>query len=106
MTVAELQRSMCKYYINAVFTIVKPYDFNGAKADQLEMDYDSNMIATNLFDRYLWLIVNDVVQSSRQFSGFGHTNTHFQEDLNWSLTYFEKNTDPSLYAHVYSNMLT
>ena len=51
-TIAEFQRSMCKYGIKAVFIAVKPYDFDGTKAGQLEMDDNNNMIATNLFDQY------------------------------------------------------
>ena len=37
---------MYKYGINAVFTVVKPYDFDGNKVGQLEMDDNNNMIAT------------------------------------------------------------
>ena len=60
-TVAELQRSMYKYGVNAVFTVVKPHSFDGTNAGQLEKDINGSLIATNIFDRYLRLSVDDVV---------------------------------------------
>ena len=70
------------------------------------MDDNNNMIATDLFERYVRLTVDDVVQSSRWFSSFGHNDARFQEDLDWSLVYFKKSTDPTLYTRMYGNMLT
>ena len=89
---------MCKYGINTVFTLVKPWDFDRPNTGQLKTDDNDNMIAVNLFEQYLQLTVDDIVQSSRWFSAFGDTAAQFQEGLNYSLVYFEKNTDPSLFA--------
>ena len=58
---------MFKYGVNAVFTIVQPHSFDGTNAGQLEKDSNGSLIATDLFDRYLRLTVDDVVQSSRWF---------------------------------------
>ena len=64
------------------------------------------MIANDLFNKYLRCTNDDVVQSNQWFSDFRHNNARFQEDLNWSLVYFEMNTDLVLYAWVYGDMLT
>ena len=80
---------MCKYGIDVVLVIVKPWEFKGPNPGQLKTDDNGNMIAIDLFERFLWLIVDDVLQSSRCFSGFGDANAQFQ-DLDYSLTYFEK----------------
>ena len=69
------------------------------------MNDNNNMIANDLFDRYYRLTIDDVVQSSWWFSSVGHTNACFQEDLDWSLAYFEKNTNPSLYTRVCGDIL-
>ena len=55
---------MFKYGVNAVFTIVKPHSFDGTNAGQLKKDSSGGLIATDLFDRYLRLSIDDVVQSS------------------------------------------
>ena len=103
-TVAEFKHSMWKYGINAVFTIVRPWDFDGPNAGQLKIDNNGNMIAVDLFERFLRLVVDDVVQSSRLFSGFSDTAVWFQEDLDYSLAYSEMNTDLSLFAWAYNDM--
>ena len=96
---------MCRYGINVVFTVVKPFDFDGPDAGQLKTDDDGNMIAINLFKRFYCMSIDDVPQSSHWFHCFGDASVWFEEDLEYSLVYFEKSTEPSLYAQAYSNML-
>ena len=89
---------MCKYGINAVFTIFKPFDSDGPDAGRLKTDDNVSMIAINLFKRFHRVPIDDVAQSSRWFHGFGNSSACLEEDLECSLVYFEKNTEPSLYA--------
>ena len=56
------------------------------------------MIAINLFERFHRVLVDDVVQSNRWFQGFGDGASCVDENLEYSLAYFEKNTEPALYS--------
>jgi hypothetical protein len=47
-----------------------------------------------------------VADSSRWYSGYTAPADRFQEDLEWSLAYFENNLDTSLYARVHAKLLT
>ena len=96
---------MRKYGINAVFTVVKPFDFDGPDAGRLKTDDNGNMIAIDLYKRFHRVWIDDVVQSSRWFQYFGDDASWFEGDLEYSLAYFEKNTEPALYARVYGDML-
>ena len=49
--------------------------------------------------------MDEVVQLSRWYQGFGDDAARFDEDMEWSLAYFEKNTKPALYSCVYGDML-
>ena len=95
-TVTELQRSMHKYGIHEVFTVVKLFDVDGPDAGRLEDDNNGNIIRVT---------VDDVVQSSRWYQGFSDDAVCFDEDMEWSLAYFEKNAEPALYSRVYGDML-
>lgn len=98
---------MSKYSHNTVITIISPHPYDGSQVGELKKDSKITKISTlDLFDNYLHYTVDTVVQSSQQFSGDGNTDARFEEDLDWSLVYFEKNTDPALYAQVYGDMLT
>ena len=66
-TVTELQRSMHKSNNNGIITI-------------------------NLFNRFHQVTVDELVQSSRWYQGFANNNSRFEEDMEWSLACFEKNT--------------
>ena len=46
-----------------------------------------------------------MIQSSRWFFSFGDDDACFQEVLDYSLTYFENKSDPSLFARAYNDML-
>ena len=95
---------MYKYGLHEVFTVVNPFDIDGPDAGQLKSD-TKGIIAIDLFDRYHSLTVDDVVQSCWWDQGFGTDESCFEEDMEYSLGYFEKNTEASLYARVYSDML-
>ena len=96
---------MYKHSIKAVFTVVKPFDFDGLDAGQLKTDDNGNMIAINLFEQFHWVSIDDVTQSSCRFHVFGDDASCFKEDLKYSLAYFEKNIELSLYARAYGDIL-
>ena len=95
---------MYKYGLHEVFTVVKPFDIDGPAAGQLKSD-TNRIVAINLFYCYHSLTVDDVVQSCWWYQGFGTNESRFEESMEYSLGYFEKNTEPRLYAHVYGDML-
>ena len=64
-TISECKRNMYKYGLHEVFTIVKPYDIDGPDAGQLKSDTTTGIFASDLFDRYHSLTVEDVLQSCR-----------------------------------------
>ena len=104
-TIAEVRRSMYKFGNNAVFTVVMPRDFGGPNGGQLKTNNNCYMNTDDLLEWYIRLTVDDMVKLSRWFSSFGDVNAGFQEDLNYSLAYFEKNTGPSFFAQAYNIML-
>ena len=87
---------MHKYGLHEVFTIVKPYDIDGPDAGQLKSDTTTGIFASDLFDRYHSLTVEDVVQSCWWYQCFGTDESRFEEDMEYSLGYFERNTEASL----------
>ena len=103
-TVTECHRSIRKYCIHAVFAVVKPFDVDGPDVGRLKTDINGNMIASNLFNRFHRVLVNDVVQSSWWFQSFGDDASRFNKDLEWSLAYFENNKEPVLYSCVYGDI--
>ena len=63
------------------------------------------MIAIDLFEQFYCVSIDSVALSSRWFHDFGDASAHFEEDLEYSLVYFKKNTEALLYAQAYSDML-
>ena len=55
---------MYKYRINAVFTVVKPFDFVKPDTGRLKLDDKGTMIGINLFKRFHRVTIDDVAQSS------------------------------------------
>ena len=53
---------MRKYGIDAVSTVVKPFDVDRPDAGRLKNDNNGDIIAINLFDRFHQITVDDVVQ--------------------------------------------
>ena len=96
---------MSKYGIHEIFTVVKPFDVDGPYAGRLKNDDNGNIIVINIFYRFHRVLVDDIVQSSRWFRGFEDDASRFDKDLEWSLVYFEKNTEPALYSCIYGDML-
>ena len=94
-TATEFQRSMYKYGLHGIFTVVNPHDNDGPNAGQLKSD-NNGITAINLFERYNSVTVDEVVQSCRWYQGFGTNDSCFEEDMEYSLAYFEKNTEPAL----------
>ena len=72
---------MHKYGIHEVFTVVKPFDVDGHDAGWLKDDDNGDIIAINLFDRFHRVTVDEVVQSSRWYQGFGDDASCFDEDM-------------------------
>ena len=75
--VTELQRSMHKYSIHEIFTVVKPFDDDGPDAGRLKDDDNGDIIAINLFDLFHRVTVDEVVQSSCWYQGFGDDAARF-----------------------------
>ena len=95
---------MYKYGLYEVFTVLKPCDIDRPNAGQLKND-NNGIIAINLVDRFYSMTVDDVVQSCHWYQGFGTDESRFEQDMEYSLAYFEKNTKPALYVRVYGDML-
>lgn len=82
-TVAECQRNMPKFELNAVFTVVSLFfsedsGVNGTNsAGQLKKDNNTNLKNINLVDNYLCCSVNNIIQSSLWYSSFINNATCF-----------------------------
>jgi hypothetical protein len=60
----------------------------------------------DLFSNTFQVIAQQVADSSPWYSGFTAPAARFQEDLEWSLAYFENNVDSALYARIHAKLLT
>ena len=104
----EHKRNLVKYDLLDVYNIVFPltdsFDDQASNYGLLRMR-NGAPDQQNLFTHYLKLSVNDVAESSRWYSSFVD-DIHTQEDLNWSLAYYEKNVESDLYSKVYAKMST
>ena len=101
----ECDRNLSKFDLRGVFTIVMP-TLEGTDAGNLKEDAKGAAITFDLFTDHLRLTAQQVADSSRWYSGFPPTSMRLQEDLEWSLSYFEKNCDPALYSRVHSKLMS
>lgn len=102
----ECDRNISKFDLRGCFTIVVPETLIGPTSGILKEDASGNAITFDLFTDYLRLTTEEVATSSRWYSGFAPESMRMQEDLEWSLCYFEKNVDPSLYSRVHSKLMS
>ena len=109
-SVAELltenRRNLNKYDLLDVYSIVFPvagsFDENSTAYGTLRLS-DNKPEQVDLFTHYLKLTTSEVAESSKWYSSFVDDD-HIQEDLNWSLAYYEKNVESDLYSKVYTKM--
>jgi hypothetical protein len=100
----DCARNLNKYDLLGAFkTIVFPIT-PGSK--DLSTDSSGNYLTHDLFHNTFQVTAQQVANSSRWYSGFTAPADRFQEDLEWSLAYFENNVDTSLYARVHAKLLT
>jgi hypothetical protein len=100
----ECSRNLNKYDLLGPFNnIVFP---TSPGAGNLLTDTSGNYITHDLFSNTLRVTAQQVAESSRWYSGFTAPSARFQEDLEWSLAYFENNVDSSLYARIHAKLLT
>ena len=96
------------YDLLDVFTIVLPVigSFTvGPTYGQLQLKADGTPVSHDLFSEYLSLVPDQVANSSRWQRGFIDSKELIQENLNWSLAYFQNNVESKLYARVHAKML-
>ena len=106
---AENKRNLAKYDLldvyNVVETIEGTFDKKSAGYGKLRIDNDGAPISTKLFADYLRLTPSRAAASSKWYSQFVPIDQQFQEDLNWSLSYYEKNVKSDLYQKIYNKLL-
>jgi hypothetical protein len=96
-------RNLNKYDLLPTFTnIIFPVTVGSV---QLRADPSGVPITHDLFSNTFQVTAQQVADSSRWYSGFTAPASRFQEDLNWSLAYFENNVDTALYARIHSKLL-
>jgi hypothetical protein len=100
----ECSRNLNKYDLLSAFrNIVYPIK-SGEK--ELCVDASGDYLTHDLFKNTFQVTAQQVADSSRWYSGFTVPADRFQEDLEWSLAYFENNVDSSLYARIHAKLLT
>jgi hypothetical protein len=100
----ECARNLNKYDLLGPFkTIVYPIT-PGSK--DLTTDASGIYLTHDLFSNTFQVTAEQVANSSRWYSGYTVPSDRFQEDLEWSLAYFENNVDSSLYARIHAKLLT
>jgi hypothetical protein len=100
----ECCRNLNKYDLLGAFNnIVFPITPGGK---DLLMNSTGSYQTHDLFSNTFQVTAQQVADSSRWYSGFTVPAARFQEDLEWSLAYFENNVDSSLYARIHSKLLT
>jgi hypothetical protein len=77
-----------------------------AGSGNLRTDDSGVYITHDLFSNTFQVTAQQVADSSRWYSGFTAPEARFQEDLEWSLAYFENNVDSALYARIHAKLLT
>ena len=102
----ENKRNLNKYDLLDVYNIVSPlpksFDETNANYGQLLIS-NGKPVQQDLFTNYLKLTTNEVADSCRWYSSFVD-DKHIEEDLNWSLAYYEKNVESDLYSKVHAKM--
>ena len=106
---AENRRNLAKYDLLDVYNIVKPKPtaFTDGSPDfgALEVEASGQPISQDLFVDYLKLTPEQVAASSKWYSLFVPEANLMQEDLSWSMSYYEKNVEPELYLKVYNKFM-
>ena len=107
---AENQRNLAKYDLLDVFTIIYPkkgcFEEYHPQEGELELDpLHGGLKTKKLFEDYLRITPEEVAESSKYYSLYVPEDQRTQEDLDWSLAYYEKNVKPELYSKVYGVML-
>jgi hypothetical protein len=99
----ECSSNLNKYDLLPTFTnIIFPVT---AGCVQLRADPSGSPIIHDLLSNTFQVTAQQVADSSRWYSGFTAPASRFQEDLDWSLAYFENNVDTALYARIHSKLL-
>lgn len=107
---AENKRNLLKYDLLDVFTIVAPHSesftIGNDNYGQLEMKNATEPVQYDLFTDYLRLTPEQVGASSKWYSGFVPEEELMQENLNWSLAYYERNVEKALFSKVHANLMS
>ena len=98
----ECRRNLAKYDLISPFTIVFPTS-PGSRSLRVT---EGALVSHNLFTNTHRVTAQQVADSSRWYRGFTAPKGRLQEDLSWSLAYFENNVDSALYARIHSKILT
>jgi hypothetical protein len=98
----ECCRNLAKYDLVAPFNIFFPTVPGGAAL----LFNDGALVTHDLFSNTHHVTAQQVADSSRWYMGFTAIASRFQEDLIWSLAYFENKVDSALYARIHSKILT
>ena len=105
----ENKKNLLCYDLLAPFSIVTPennaFVIGSPTYGQLKLGPDKKPLQQDLFTDYLKLTVDQVAQSSKWYSSFVPSEQRLQEDLSWSLLYYEKNVESELYLKVYSKLI-
>jgi hypothetical protein len=100
----ECSRNLNKYDLLTSFTnIIFPISVGSGS---LRTDASGAYVTHDLFSNTFQVTAQQVADSSRWYSGFTAPEARFQEDLEWSLAYFENNVDSALYARIHAKLLT
>jgi hypothetical protein len=100
----ECSRNLNKYDLLPTFTnIIFPV---APGSVQLQTDPSGACLTHDLFSNTFQVTAQQVADSSRWYSGYTAPSARYQEDLEWSLAYFENNVDSSLYARIHAKLLT
>ena len=97
----ECRRNLAKYDLLAPFTIVFPT----SPGNRPLLLKQGALVSHDLFTNTHRVSAQQVADSTRWYRGFTAPNGRLQEDLAWSLAYFENNVDSALYARIHSKIL-
>jgi hypothetical protein len=104
----ENKRNLGKYDLLNVYTIVFPdmqaFDPTSEFYGQLKIAH-GQPIQKDLFADYLRLTTEQVANSSKWYSLFMPDDQLAQQNLDWSLAYYEKNVKAELYTKIYAKMM-
>ena len=104
----ENKRNLGKYDLLNVYTIVTPdeqaFDPKSDDYGQLKIA-EGKLMQKDLFADYLRLTTAEVANSSKWYSLFMPDDQLAQQNLDWSLAYYEKNVKAELYTKIYAKMM-